>query len=259
MGVPPGITMPFIEHESYKHKLAKELLSKWLKESITYKKWEGDGVHLEYALVPAMRSRIEERFETLMAYNNASFISDGVKDTTCYTPMQRFNPSYDDCLKNGDVPLAILDIAVVDHAEVVEGFEIYHSHKVDNNKIKKIIELTQGKYFKLYEVSAEKILCQTKPPENLYDLCDIIIYSKSPDGYTYENPIEAQKRNREMRAARPEKWTTLSLEKYRQRGNQRLKRGSYFSKLIIEKRIEKFVKEVLVKHMKARMVLLEKN
>ena len=86
-----------------------------------------------------------------------------------------FNPTYEQCVANKDIPIAVLDVAVVHKGSVDEGFEVYHTHRVDDIKKRKIRELTKNRSFKLYEISAEKILCQTKTPENIYKLCEVII------------------------------------------------------------------------------------
>lgn len=160
--------MPFTENESYKHKLAKELLYKWLKEKKPGK-WHGDGVYLEYPLIPAMRN--EYWNGNVISYGNASI--DGYHYYEGIT--SDFNPTYEQCIANNDIPIAVLDIAVVYKGCLFEGFEVYHTHKVDDTKKGKIMDLTKGLDFKLYEISAEKILCHTKIPENIYTLCNIII------------------------------------------------------------------------------------
>jgi hypothetical protein len=160
--------MPFMENESYKHKSAKEVLCKWLQEKKKEGPWAGDGVHLEYPLTPALRN---DYWDTLISYGNGS--CDGYEYYGNNT--RDFNPTYEQCIANNDIPVAVLDIALVYKGCLFEGFEVYHTHKVDDTKKKKIMDLTKGLGFKLYEISAEKILCQTKIPENIYTLCDIII------------------------------------------------------------------------------------
>ncbi len=166
--------MTFTENESFKHKLAKELLCKWLKEKRSGSGSPGDGVHLEYPLIPAMRH-----------YAHGNLLSYGYYGSDIDVDYYKSNttdcaPSYSQCILNNDIPLAVLDIAVVDKGCVFEGFEVYHTHRVDYNKREKIMKLTEGLDFKLYEISAEKILCQTKVPDDIYKLCDIIIDSSHP-------------------------------------------------------------------------------
>jgi len=160
--------MPFTENESYKHKLAKELLYKWLKEK-NKDPWPGDGVHLEYPLIPAMRNQYWP--SNVICYGNASF--EGYHYYESNT--SDFNPTYEQCIANNDIPVAVLDIAVVYKGSLFEGFEVYHTHKVNDTKKGKIIDLTEGLAFKLYEISAEKILCLTEKPDDIYSLCDRII------------------------------------------------------------------------------------
>jgi hypothetical protein len=161
--------MSFHENESYKHKAAKEVLRKWLKDK-NEEKWVGDGVILEYPLIPAMK---QEHFGNLVGYNYHT--GDERYDYYDEVTSSNFNPSYKQCIQNNDIPIAVLDVAVVCKGCLLEGFEVYHTHQVDENKKKKITELTTGKCFDLYEISAETILRQTKAPENIYGLCDKII------------------------------------------------------------------------------------
>ena len=160
--------MAFTENESFKHKAAKKLLCEWLKEKENGK-WSGDGVHLEYPLISAMK---HEDIGNVVGYGYS--VGDGRYDyyaeNTC-----DFNPTYKQCVANKDIPIAVLDVAVVYKGCVFEGFEVYHTHRVDDIKKRKIQELTKNRGFKLYEISAEKILCQTKTPENIYKLCEVII------------------------------------------------------------------------------------
>jgi hypothetical protein len=159
--------MPFTENESYKHKAAKEVLCKWLKEEKD-EKWLGDGVNLEYPLVPAMN---KADWKIVLCYGNAAF--EGYD--YYYDNSIEFKPTYEQCIANNDIPVAVLDIGVVYKGVLFEGFEVYHTHKVDQTKKKKIMDLTKGSCFKLYEISAEQILCQTTKPANIYTLCDRII------------------------------------------------------------------------------------
>jgi hypothetical protein len=119
--------MSFTERESFKHKLAKELLCQWLKENEKFR-WGGDGVHVEYPLIPAMR---HEHFGNVIGYGYYA----GNMDMDYYQRItNKFNPSYSQCVGNNDIPIAVLDIAVVYKGCVQEGFEIYHTHRVDEKK-----------------------------------------------------------------------------------------------------------------------------
>ena len=123
--------MPYIENESFKHQLAKELLCKWLKEDKDTK-WSGDGVHLEYPLIPAMK---QENYGNVIGYGYST--GDDRYDYY-YNNTSDFNPTYKQCVDNNDIPVAILDIAVVYKGCVFEGFEVYHTNKVDDIKKEKI-------------------------------------------------------------------------------------------------------------------------
>jgi hypothetical protein len=161
--------MSYVENESYKHKLAKELLCKWLEEKKGNGKWIGDGVHIEYPLIQSMKN---DNFGNLLGYGYD--IGDGNREYY-ENNTNNFNPTYKQCIENDDIPIAVLDIAVVYKGCIYEGFEVFHTNKVDNIKKEKIKKLTYDTDFKLYEISAEKILCQTTQPEDIYKLCNRII------------------------------------------------------------------------------------
>ena len=159
--------MAYKHNESFKHKLAKELLCKWIKEKYGEGKWCGDGVHLEYPLIPAMKNN---DLGNLPGYGYS--LGDGTFDYYSNITIP-YVPTYEQCIVNNDIPIAVLDIAVVYKGCIFEGFEVYHTHKVDDIKRKKLNDLTRNRGFKLYEISSEKILCQTTPPKDIYKLCDI--------------------------------------------------------------------------------------
>lgn len=160
--------MTFIQKESYKHKLAKEVLYEWLKEDCE-ERWCGDGVHMEYPIVTNMRNNLSG---DVLGYNY------NLGDERSYyyqTQVQNYNPSYEQCIAIGDIPIAILDIAVVYKGSVQKGFEIYHTHKVDDEKRSKIDKLTRKSGFKLYEIDADSILRQIQKPVDIYKLCNVLI------------------------------------------------------------------------------------
>lgn len=165
--------MPYVENESYKHKFAKELLCSWLNEKIRTH-WDGDGAILEYPLIKEMGSN------GFIGFNNCT--SDMTHKYFHYGEItdNKYNPTYDQCIANNDIPLAVLDIAMIYKGRIYEAYEVYHTHKVDHDKMEKIKKLTKGCNFKLYEVSAEDILRQTKKPEDITTICDLIYSREEP-------------------------------------------------------------------------------
>jgi hypothetical protein len=59
--------------------------------------------------------------------------------------------------------------------DLFEGFEVYHTHKVDDEKKEKIKKLTEHRGFELYEISAETILRHTEKPKNILELCNKLL------------------------------------------------------------------------------------
>ncbi len=91
-------------------------------------------MHLEYPLIPAMNRG--EKWGNVVGYGY--HVGDGsgryeyYHEVTCGD----FNPTYKQCIQNNDIPIAVLDIAVVYKGCVSEGFEVYHTHRVDDTKKK---------------------------------------------------------------------------------------------------------------------------
>jgi hypothetical protein len=160
--------MSFVKKESFKHEYAKKLLCEWLNENCGGK-WHGDGAHMEYPLIPAMK---QENFGNVIGYG----YSTGDDRYNYYESITtNFNPTYQQCVANNDIPVAVLDIAVVYKGCLFEGFEVYHTHKVDDEKKEKIKKLTEHRGFELYEISAETILRHTEKPKNILELCNKLL------------------------------------------------------------------------------------
>lgn len=154
--------MTKFEHkESGYHRCAKETLTKWLKEGfddITKYDfpWGGDGVHMEYAITHVGES---DHF----AHNNPYWDS--------YNEFENsdWNPSYDECVKVGQIPIAILDIAIVSKGYITYGFEICYTNPVSIAKKAKLQQLSG--MFGIYEIDADAILKLTSKPKTILNLC----------------------------------------------------------------------------------------
>ncbi len=143
----------YSECESFKHKFAKELLHKWLTEGgfddiQIHKIRDGDGVFMEYPLCAKWPNGFNNDF-----YKNLNFC-----------------PSYEDCIKNGDHPTKVADIAVIHEGTIKQIFEIYHTHRIEKNKINRLSEIWPD--MKIYEISADRILNLTTKPSTIIDLCE---------------------------------------------------------------------------------------
>jgi hypothetical protein len=141
--------MAFIEKESYKHKLSKELLAGWLNEleknndgcSFGQFKWRSSyGVHTE-----------------LKIYEN---------DDPCYFENSEglFNENFD----RGKI-LFVPDITIFHKGSIKYLIEVVHSNPVSEKKINKIFDFfnRKGQVPYVYEIEAEEILRHTSIP---YDL-----------------------------------------------------------------------------------------
>ena len=152
-------TKTFQACESYKHKFAKQLLYKWLKEStFGCSKWDGDGVHLEYPLCP---NKDGGGFN----YHN------GTPDYEYYSKV-KFSPSYNYCVKNNNIPIKVADIASVYEGQIQCIFEIYHTHRVETTKVIQLKKKFPS--MNIYELCADKILNLTSKPGNILDLCEVL-------------------------------------------------------------------------------------
>lgn len=152
----------FVRRESFKHKFAKELIYKWLKEGgfedvKSYENCNGNGVFVEYPLCPNTYP------------NSAAFNYNHGSSSYAYYRNLNFSPSYDDCIKNNDIPIKVADIATVRKGNINAIFEVYHTHRIEISKIR---ELHQ-KYpdLLIYEISADTILRLTEKPSTILNLC----------------------------------------------------------------------------------------
>jgi hypothetical protein len=161
--------MPFEENESFKHKCAKELLQTWLNEDYIGPTWGGDGIYLEYPIVPAARHPDVGNF---MAFNWS--LGDHRYEHYGSNSID-FHPTYDQCIEIGDIPIAVIDVVETYKGVIQRGFEVYHTHRVNSTKLEKLKELTEGTGFELYEISAENILCKTTKPVDILKLCRRLI------------------------------------------------------------------------------------
>lgn len=81
-----------------------------------------------------------------------------------------FCPSYYDCVKNGNQPIKVADIAVIHERTITQIFEIYHTHRIEKKKINRLNTIWPD--MKIYEISADNILNLTNKPSTILDLCE---------------------------------------------------------------------------------------
>jgi len=183
----------FVENESYKHKLAKELLISWFeseREFVCYKfkindmndtiVFRKNHFFVEYPVV------ICEKFDSLGNIWNEMYDyyckdefcdhkndncyeiknkNDFVYDTAkLYTP----SPSHEWCIRNNFYPKIIFDIAISHKGCIAYGIEIVNTNGISEKKKNNIQDAIQISPCKaVLEISADWILKQTEKPKVL--------------------------------------------------------------------------------------------
>ena len=148
----------FRENESYKHKMAKQVLKEWFDSKsqcigdISVTSNRESGVLLEYPV--CVNDKI----------NSIDHLWDEIIDNDHPKYGNEYVPTFDECINKFKCPpIAILDIALCHKGSIVYGIEIKHRHKVPSDKINKLKEFN----FTLIEIDAEWILRHTKCPDKL--------------------------------------------------------------------------------------------
>lgn len=157
----------FVETESYKHKCAKEVFREWCKSDewginckkvITNMSYEnGESVYLWY--VP---NREEGAFLEYPITDLESI--EMLWDERVGGGCECQTPTYDECIKMGQVPIAIIDIVLPYKGQPHYYIEICHKNPVSDSKIQKLKELGMNN---LIEIDADWILSQTSVPKVL--------------------------------------------------------------------------------------------
>ncbi len=182
------MTSTFIENESYKHKMAKEVLKGWLEEynnkenklKTNYKdvniSFRGD-IWLEYPIVKYDNiNSIEWDWDNILRNNkwNKNISIDDYKEYIkdmeyeeiepyeAYVDGYTFIPTYKECVDNGYYPISIIDLVCCHKGHPFYCFEICHKNPISNEKIDKLDDIPY-----LIEIDADWILNQVKKPEIL--------------------------------------------------------------------------------------------
>ena len=154
----------FIENESYKHKLAKQILKGWFDNSdigdgacelgdIYFRhNWgECGGVLLEYPIC---------KFNNGTDSWNDYVVENFIKSENCI-----IIPTYQECVNGyNSHPIAIIDVVCCHKGRPQIGIEICHKNQVSQEKIKKLKEFGVEQ---LIEIDADWILNQVKMPSQL--------------------------------------------------------------------------------------------
>lgn len=151
----------FVEKESFKHKLAKELLVSWLNKEQKTKdlcsfdlfKWRcGYGIHSELKF-----------YETSDPYYFV--LSKGINKDVEFN-YDNPNNSFIKNFNRGKI-LFVPDITIFHKGHVAYFIEIVHTNETSIEKLSKIIKFFKGDTPEIYEIQAEEILKQIDIPESL--------------------------------------------------------------------------------------------
>ena len=160
----------FTENESYKHKMAKEVLKGWFYGG----KWIGDvgcsspnrecGVWFEYPIVKTDNyNSIDYNWDEILTNPKIPKEMESYSDEW-HNLQSEYVPTYDECISLGIYPKRVIDV-VLTHKGRPEWFiEICHKNPTSQEKIN---ELEMLGVRNLIEIDAEWIMKQTKKPTEL--------------------------------------------------------------------------------------------
>jgi hypothetical protein len=162
----------FIENESYKHKMAKEVLKEWF----CHGQFVGDvgcsspnrkcGVWFEYPIVKTDKyNSIDCNWDELLTNPKMpEGINPFSNDVLWDEYQSEYVPTYDECISLGIYPKRVIDV-VLTHKGAPRWFiEICHKNPTSQEKIN---ELEMLGVRNLIEIDAEWIMKQTKKPSEL--------------------------------------------------------------------------------------------
>lgn len=161
----------FKHKESYKHKCAKEVFKSWCDEVGHFKTdrnydicWHSnrdDNAWLEY---PIIENKNWNSIQCLLDETEYGYDEKG--NPKNHDSKGRFiPPSYDECIKNNDIPISIIDVVLPHKGMISYCIEICHKNPVSDEKLKKL-EKVEGLY-NLIEIDADWILEQIEIPKVL--------------------------------------------------------------------------------------------
>jgi hypothetical protein len=162
----------FTENESYKHKMAKEVLKEWFYGgrliggvgcSSPNRKC---GVWFEYPIVKTDEyNSIQHNWDELLTNPKMPKGIDPFSSEEIWDEYQsEYVPTYDECISLGIHPKRVIDV-VLTHKGIPTWFiEICHKNPISHEKIN---ELKMLGVTNLIEIDAEWIMKQTKRPTEL--------------------------------------------------------------------------------------------
>lgn len=159
----------FTENESYKHKMAKEVLKEWFYGGdyigdVGFRPYRGCGVWFEYPIVKTDKyNSIENNWDELLTNPKIPKGLNPYSDE--YEKLQsEYVPTYDDCISLGIYPKQVIDVVLTEKGSPSWFIEICDKTPTSKEKIK---ELKMLGVTNLIEIDAEWIMIQTKKPSEL--------------------------------------------------------------------------------------------
>ena len=160
----------FIENESYKHKMAKEVLKQWFQggQSVGniggYRPNRKCGVWFEYPIVNNDDyNSIQHNWDEIL--DNPKIPSHIEPYSDEYNILQHeYVPTYDECISLGIYPKRIIDVVLTHKGNPSLFIEISHTNPTSQAKIDEL-ELLGVR--NLIEIDAEWIMKQTTKPNKL--------------------------------------------------------------------------------------------
>lgn len=150
----------FTENESYKHKMAKQVLREWFYggESvgeISFRPNRKCGVWFEYPIVN------DGKYNSIM-YNWDEILTNPKEDSD--ELQYEYVPTYEECISLGIIPKRIVDVVLTHKGQPLWFIEICHKNPTSREKIDELKMLGMET---LIEIDAEWIMKQTKKPTQL--------------------------------------------------------------------------------------------
>jgi len=150
----------YIHTESYKHKMSKDVLKNWFfsdcKGIGSFKLDRIDGIWFEYPIC------IFDGYSS-WTHNWNEIANDQQK--FLLSDKEGYIPTYEECKDIfKSYPIAIIDVVCASGGNPKYGFEICHKNPVSKEKLQKLFNANiKG----IYEVNADWILNQVKPPNDI--------------------------------------------------------------------------------------------
>jgi len=161
----------FKHKESYKHKCAKEVFKSWCDEVGHFKtnydidlSWTSNRDENAWLEYPIIESANWNSINLLLDETEYGFDEEG--NLINRDSEGRFiPPSFDECVKNNDIPISIIDVVLPCKGMIEYCIEICHKNPVSDKKLEKLKKV-KGLY-NLIEIDADWILEQIEIPKVL--------------------------------------------------------------------------------------------